>query len=54
MVNPKDLNWIDEGMRVLLESHPLRHDMGANVRQRILKNFTLEKSTRNLLMEIEK
>jgi glycosyltransferase involved in cell wall biosynthesis len=53
LVNPKDLRSVSEKMKQLFENRSLRHDMGKRARQRILRDFTIEKSTRNLLKEIE-
>jgi glycosyltransferase involved in cell wall biosynthesis len=53
LVNPKDLRSVSEKMKQLFENRSLRHEMGKKARQRILKDFTIEKSTRNLLKEIE-
>jgi glycosyltransferase involved in cell wall biosynthesis len=53
LVNPRDLSAVSEKMKRLFENRALRHDMGKNARQRILQQFTIEKSTRNLLGEIE-
>lgn len=54
LVNPKDMNCISGKMKQLLENRSLRHDMGKKARRRVLDKFALEKSTRNLLTEIEK
>lgn len=52
LVNPRDLNCLSEKMKHLIENPALRHEMGKRARQRVLKHFTIERSTRNLLKEI--
>ena len=53
LVNPRDLKSVSEKMKHLFENRGLRHEMGQKARQRILEDFTIEKSTRTLLSEME-
>src|SRR5438445_3426453 len=54
IVNPRDYGMIAKRMKELLSSPELRHEMGRRARKRVLENFTLERSTKLLLAEVER
>ncbi len=53
IVAPRDFSSIAKRMRELLSNPELRYEMGRKARKRVLEKFTLEKSTRRLLDEVE-
>src|SRR3989441_11098921 len=53
IVDPRDYGTIAKRMTELLSNPELRHEMGMKARRRVLENFTLERSTKQLLAEIE-
>jgi len=53
IVDPRDYGMIAKRMMELLSNPELRHEMGMKARRRVLENFTLERSTKELLAEIE-
>jgi glycosyltransferase involved in cell wall biosynthesis len=53
IVNPRDVREVGMRMRELLANDTLRREMGKKARARVLENFTLEKSTTDLLAEVE-
>jgi glycosyltransferase involved in cell wall biosynthesis len=53
IVDPRDYRFIGSKMNTLLDDNSLRHDMGQQARENILKKFTLERSTTRLLEEVE-
>ena len=53
IVNPRDYGTIAKRMTELLSNPQLRHEMGQKARKRVLENFTLERSAKQLLAEVE-
>ncbi len=53
VVNPRDHQYIGAKMNALLADDSLRREMGQRARENIARKFTLEKSTRSLLDEID-
>ena len=53
IVAPRDYSSIAKRMRELLFNPELRHEMGRKARKRVLENFTLERSARRLLAEVQ-
>ena len=53
VVNPRDYPTVAKRMTELFESPEVRHEMGRKARRRVLDKFTLEKSAKQLLAEIE-
>ena len=53
IVNPRDYGMIAKRMKELLSSPELRHEMGQKARKRVLEKFTLERSAKQLLAEVE-
>ena len=53
VVDPVDYESVGKKMNLLLSNEPLRRNMGELARNKILQDFTLEKSTNRLLEEIE-
>jgi glycosyltransferase involved in cell wall biosynthesis len=53
IVNPRDHGTVAKRMMELLSNPELRHEMGRRARERVLENFTLERSAKQLLVEIE-
>ena len=53
IVNPRDYGTIAKRMTELLSNPQLRHEMGQKARKRILENFTIERSAKQLLAEVE-
>ena len=53
IVNPRDVKQVTMRMKELLANDALRHEMGMKARLRVLENFTIEKSTTDLLAEVE-
>ena len=53
IVAPRDYSSIARRMRELLFNPELRHEMGRKARKRVLENFTLERSARRLLAEVQ-
>ena len=53
VVDPVDYDSISKKMSLLMENDPLRRSMGGLARNKILQDFTLEKSTHRLIEEIE-
>jgi glycosyltransferase involved in cell wall biosynthesis len=53
IVNPRDYCSIAKRMIELHNDSDLRHEMGRKARKRVLENFTLERSAKQLLAEIE-
>jgi len=53
IVNPRDYGTIARRMKELQSDPNLRHEMGRKARKRVLENFTLERSAKQLLAEVE-
>jgi glycosyltransferase involved in cell wall biosynthesis len=53
IVSPRDYSSIAKRMRELLSNPELRREMGRKARKRILENFTLERSAKRLLAEVQ-
>ena len=53
IVAPRDYSSIARRMRELLSDPELRHEMGRKARKRVLENFTLERSAKRLLAEVQ-
>ena len=53
IVSPRDYSSIARRMRELLSNPDLRHEMGRKARKRVLENFTLERSAKRLLAEVQ-
>jgi glycosyltransferase involved in cell wall biosynthesis len=53
IVNPRDYGTIAKRMTELLSNPELRHEMGQKARKRILENFTIDRSAKRLLAEVE-
>jgi glycosyltransferase involved in cell wall biosynthesis len=53
IVGPRDYPSIARRMTELLSDPKLCHEMGRKARKRVLENFTLERSARGLLAEVE-
>src|SRR3989442_300932 len=53
VVDPVDYESVGKKMDLLLANDPLRRNMGGLARNKILQDFTLEKSTKRLVEEIE-
>jgi glycosyltransferase involved in cell wall biosynthesis len=53
IVGPRDYGTIAKRMRELLSNPQLRREMGQKARKRVLENFTLERSAKQLLAEVE-
>ena len=53
VVDPVDYESVGKKMNLLLANEPLRRNMGELARNKIMQEFTLEKSTNRLLEEIE-
>jgi len=53
IVAPRDYYSIARRMRELLSNPELRHEMGRKARKRVLENFTLERSAKRLLAEVQ-
>src|SRR6267143_2220088 len=53
IVNPRDYGTIARRMKELLSNPDLRREMGRKARKRVIENFTLERSARQLLAEVE-
>ena len=53
LVGPKDHDSVRSRMRTLLDEDSLRHEMGQCARKNVLEKFTLERSTKRLLEEVE-
>jgi glycosyltransferase involved in cell wall biosynthesis len=53
IVAPRDYSSIARRMKELLYNPELRHEMGRKARKRVLENFTLERSAKRLLEEVE-
>ncbi len=54
IVNPRDYPTIAKRITELLSNPELRHEMGRKARERVLENFTLERSAKQLLAEVER
>ena len=54
VVDPRDHRFIGSKMNALLNDDTLRREMGTRAKENILQKFTLERSTRRLLEEVEK
>jgi len=52
-VDPLDHQFIGSRMNTLLDNDTLRHGMGRRARENIIEKFTLERSTKRLLEEVE-
>jgi glycosyltransferase involved in cell wall biosynthesis len=53
VVNPRDEHAVSARMAELLENRPLRREMGRRARENVLRRFTLEESSLNLLAQTE-
>src|SRR5438309_2367059 len=53
IVDPRDYGTIAKRMNALLSNPQLRYEMGQKARKRVLENFTLERSAKQLLAEVE-
>ena len=53
IVAPRDYSSIARRMKELLSNPELRHEMGRKARKRVLENFTLERSAKRLLAEVQ-
>src|SRR2546430_4212675 len=53
VVDPLDYESVGKKMDLLLANDPLRRNMGESARNKIMQEFTLEKSTNRLVEEIE-
>ncbi len=53
IVNPRDYSTIAKRMTELLSNPGLRHEMGRKARERVLANYTMESSAKQLLAEVE-
>ena len=53
VVNPVDHESIARKMNLLLDNEPLRRNMGQSARNKMMQDFTLEKSAMRLIDEIE-
>jgi len=53
VVNPFDFKLVSSRMNELLTNNSLRYEMGEKAKKKVLENFTLERSTRKLLAEVE-
>jgi len=53
VVNPLDNTDVSARMNQLLDNDSLRHGMGESARKNVVENFTITKSTEQLLSEIE-
>src|SRR3989475_5420599 len=53
IVDPRDYGTIAKRMNELLSSPELRREMGQKARKRVLEKFSLERSAKQLLAEVE-
>lgn len=53
VVDPRDFKHVSSRMNELLVNSSLRRHMGAKARRKVLERFTLEKSAKTLLAEVE-